>query len=93
MERSSNQKDRGWIMAPLFTVLGVIYLMDGLRNPDTELYRLLMGAGFLLAAPQAFFHPIRLSRGKIRTSLETPSDWLAVIGVFLLIAGLVVRWL
>ncbi|WP_172675072.1 hypothetical protein [Stenotrophomonas pictorum] len=55
--------------------------------------RLLMGAGFLLAAPQAFFSPISFANPDLKFIKVSPVDWLGMAGVLLLVSGLVVRWL
>ena len=91
MEDARNRGKRGWIWATLFIVMGTIYLTDGIRDPEDGIYRLLMGAGFLLAAPQAFFSPISFAKPTF-TKVQ-PVDWLGMAGVLLLVAGLAVRWL
>ncbi|WP_057505959.1 hypothetical protein [Stenotrophomonas pictorum] len=93
MEDTSSRKKRGWIWATFFTVMGIIYVTDGLRSPETEMGRLLMGAGFLLAAPQAFFSPISFANPDLKFIKVSPVDWLGMAGVLLLVSGLVVRWL
>ena len=91
MEDTPNRGKRGWIWAALFIVVGTIHLTDGIRDPEDGMYRLLMGAGFLLAAPQAFFSPINFAKPTF-TKVQSV-DGLGMVGVLLLVAGLAVRWL
>ena len=93
MEDTNSRPRRGWIWATLFTVMGIIYLTDGIRSSGTEMGRLLMGADFLLAAPQAFFRPISFARRDRKSVKATPVDWVGMAGVLLVAAGLVTRWL
>lgn len=91
-------KERGWVWAILFVAIGAINIADWLYGARTNTYHFLFGLGFLLVAPQAFLHPIRLTaplRGqfKIKPRASTPIDWLAIAGIVLLVSGLVVRWL
>ncbi|MEN1926667.1 hypothetical protein WCE55_10785 [Luteimonas sp. MJ293] len=91
MDDTRSSQKRGWVWTTLLVAMGAIYLTDGLREPGAELYRLLMGTGFLLMAPQAFFRPSRPAKSTLRTA--QPVDWLAMMGVAVLIAGIVVRFL
>lgn len=93
MEDANSRKKRGWIWATFLTVMGIIYATDGLRSPEIEMGRLLMGAGFLLAAPQAFFSPISFAKPDPKFVKVSPVDWLGMAGVLLLASGLLVRWL
>lgn len=93
MENMTRQRRRGWAWATLFVILGVIYISDGLRGSAEDGYRLLMGAGFLLAAAQAFFSPVNFASPRLKGSKTTAIDWIGFGGMLLLAAGLVVRWL
>lgn len=93
MQEVNDRRGRGWAWSTLFVVMGGIYVMDGLRGGADESYRLLMGAGFLLAAPQAFFSPISFGKLGSSESRATFVDWVGMGGVVLLVAGLLVRWL
>lgn len=91
MEDTSSSKKRGWFWAIFFTVMGIIYLADGLRGAEPKVGLLLMGAGFLLAAPQAFFSPLSFATPDLKFGKIAPVDWLGIVGVLLLVTGLVVR--
>ena len=93
MEDMTGRKRRGWAWSTLFVVLGIIYISDGLRGSAEDTYRLLMGAGFLLAAPQAFFSPVNFASPSPKEPKVTAIDWVGFTGMLLLAAGLVVRWL
>ena len=92
MEDTSSRKKRGWVWATLFTVMGIIYVTDGLRSHDAQMGLLLIGAGFVLAAPQAFFSPISFAKPNLNFLKLAPVDWLGMAGVLLVVTGLVVRW-
>lgn len=90
MEVDRNSKERSWIWGVLLFVMGAFYLVDWLRDPNGSLFRLLAGAGFLLASPHAFFYPKNFWKPFPRPTNFT--GWLSFLGLLLLIAGLVVRF-
>ncbi len=81
-----------------FVVFGLFHVADWLYGGLDEPSRLMTGLGFLLLAPEAFRNPISL-RMPLRQAFAQRSrmsgahDWLAALGVLLLIAALAVRWL
>lgn len=84
---------RGWIWATLLTVMGAIYVYDGVQDIESGLGRLLMGLGFLMMAPQAFYNPGNLRRSKGSWDKPRVVDWIGLAGVVVPIVGLVLRFL
>lgn len=83
----------------LFLVCGLFNIADWLYGGMAQSFRLLTGLGFLLLAPEAFRNPVNLSM-PLRQAFKTTgprvggwSDWLAALGVVLLLAALAIRWL
>ncbi len=78
-----------WLWVLLFAALGVNSLLDALQQADIDLGRLLMGIGFLLAAAHRALNPTRLFEHG--GPADSRFDWVGVLGVLALAAGLVVR--
>ena len=93
----TQQQDRGWVWAALFLIFGIFNVIEYFYQGGTTLHPFLTGAGFLLIAPQAFLHPVRFTKPlwpqfKSAPRAATLIDWLAIFGIALLIAGVIVRW-
>ncbi|WP_254575115.1 hypothetical protein [Stenotrophomonas acidaminiphila] len=90
-------ESRGRFWPILFAVIGVLALVDYFYKSSYELSGLLKGVGFLLASPQAYFHPTEFTKPlKVRNfkpRLSNVTDWLALVGAVLLMAGIIVEWL
>ena len=82
----------------LTVVFGLFHVADWLYGGLDEPFRLLTGLGFLLLAPEAFRNPISLRMPLPQAFAPRPRtsgahDWLAALGVLLLLAALAMRWL
>ena len=89
-------RSRAWGIT--FVVFGLFHIADWLYGGLDEPFRLMTGLGFLLLAPEAFRNPISLRMPLRQAFAPRPRtsgahDWLAALGVLLLLAALAVRWL
>ena len=89
-------RSRAW--GTTLMVFGLFYVADWLYGGLDEPFRLLTGLGFLLLAPEAFRNPISLRMPLPQAFAPRPRtsgahDWLAALGVLLLLAALAMRWL
>lgn len=82
----------------LFIVAGALSLVEYFYKYSFEVHDLLLGLGFLCAAPQADYHPppnfsqlLKAEAWKLH--FESWSDWLALAGGVLLLFALSARWL
>ena len=81
-----------------FVVFGLFHVADWLYGGLDELFRLMTGLGFLLLAPEAFRNPVSLRTPLRQAFAPRPRtsgshDWLAALGVLLLLAAVAMRWL
>ena len=79
-------------------VFGLFHVADWLYGGLDEPFRLMTGLGFLLLAPEAFRNPISLRTPLRQAFAPRPRtsgahDWLAALGVLLLLVALAIRWL
>lgn len=89
-------RSRAWGITML--AFGLFHIADWLYVGLDEPFRLLTGLGFLLLAPEAFRNPISLRTPLRQAFAPRPRssgahDWLAGLGVLLLLAALALRWL
>lgn len=93
---SSKPRSKAWGITML--VFGLFHIADWLYGGLDAPFRLMTGLGFLLLAPEAFRNPIDLRMPLRQAFTPRPRasgvhDWLAGLGVLLLLAALAVRWL
>ena len=100
ISRADQQPKSGRFLAILFFAVGIFYLADWLYGGQSATYRLLAGLGFVLMAPNAYFNPINLAmpvrnifKPQMRPNASKPAQYIGLIGLLILVAGLVVRWL
>lgn len=92
----AEQPRRKW---PLILIAaGALCILEYFYKYSFEVHDLLLGLGFLCAAPQAYYRsPPKFSElltaEAWKLHLENWSDWLALAGCVLLLFALTARWL
>jgi len=92
----AEQPRRKW---PLFFIAaGALCILEYFYKYSFEVHDLLLGLGFLCAAPQAYYRPppkfselLKAEAWKLH--FENWSDWLALVGGVFLLLGIAARWL
>jgi hypothetical protein len=91
---TQEQPQRGTWWPLLIAFLGVFGLLDYFYKSNFSIHDLLRGVGFLLMLPEAYLHPANFALGKRQAKLRqsTATTWLALFGVALAVAGVLLEW-
>ncbi|HAS23080.1 MAG TPA: hypothetical protein DCR51_08100 [Idiomarina loihiensis] len=94
MTKIASEK-HSYFLAIVFTLLGVLGIVEYLYQYSFHTDDLLKGLGFFLMVPLAYFYPSAYSFKKASTSTRAAlwSEYLSYIGITLVIAGFILRWL
>jgi hypothetical protein len=83
---------RGWLWSVILAAAGIYNVATYFHQDGMVLYPLVVGAGCLLAVPQAFFHPAAfLKPFGVGAPRWTLIDWLGLIGGALILIGIAIR--
>lgn len=94
---ASQARGKGWTI--LFVVLALANLAEYFYASGHESHRLLVGIGFLLAAPQMYVRPPRPLWGRARQTAPAAGrrfDWIdgvGLAGLTMVVAGMAMRFL
>lgn len=94
----TRQRERGWVWATLFIAMGFFFIINFFYRGSAEIHPLLTGVGLLLLVPHAFRQPVRFTKPlwpqlKSPPRASRPIVWLAIAGIALIVAGLIVHWM
>ncbi|RUO68438.1 hypothetical protein [Idiomarina ramblicola] len=94
MAKTASEK-HSYFLAIVFTLLGILGIVDYVYMDSFHTDDLLKGIGFLLMVPLAYFYPSAYSFKKASTSTRAAlwSEYLSYVGITLVIAGFILRWL
>ena len=94
MQVSSSQ-ERGKLWPVVFSLLGILNLIQFFYQAKFQTTDLLQGIGFLLMAPLPYLYPSSYSfnPNTLRVRPAAWTKWLSGVGLALVAAGFAVQWL